>query len=74
MCRGFAFVDFLSKQEARSAADAVAGTHLYGRRLVRRYSAVQLQQHAKRNELAGAVLTHTRTKVPLQVSRSITIR
>ena len=33
-CRGFAFVDFLSKQEARSAADAVAGTHLYGRRLV----------------------------------------
>jgi hypothetical protein len=32
--RGFAFVDFLSKQEARSAADAVAGTHLYGRRLV----------------------------------------
>ena len=34
MCRGFAFVDFLSKQEARSAADAVAGTHLYGRRLV----------------------------------------
>ncbi len=34
LCRGFAFVDFLSKQEARSAADAVAGTHLYGRRLV----------------------------------------
>ena len=33
-CRGFAFVDFLSKQEARSTADAVAGTHLYGRRLV----------------------------------------
>ena len=27
-------MDFLSKQEARSAADAVAGTHLYGRRLV----------------------------------------
>lgn len=34
LCRGFAFVDFLSKQEARSAADAVTGTHLYGRRLV----------------------------------------
>ena len=33
-CRGFAFVDFLTKQEARSAAEAVAGTHLYGRRLV----------------------------------------
>ena len=34
MRRGFAFVDFLTKQEARQAADAVAGTHLYGRRLV----------------------------------------
>ncbi|KAK9806736.1 hypothetical protein WJX72_000950 [[Myrmecia] bisecta] len=32
--RGFAFVDFATKQEARNAADAVAGTHLYGRRLV----------------------------------------
>lgn len=32
--RGFAFVDFLTKQEAKSAAEAVAGTHLYGRRLV----------------------------------------
>ena len=27
-------MDFLTKQEARSAAEAVAGTHLYGRRLV----------------------------------------
>jgi multiple RNA-binding domain-containing protein 1 len=27
-------VDFLTKQEARQAAEAVAGTHLYGRRLV----------------------------------------
>lgn len=34
MRRGFAFVDFLTKQEAKSAAEAVAGTHLYGRRLV----------------------------------------
>jgi multiple RNA-binding domain-containing protein 1 len=32
--RGFAFVDFLTKQEAKSAAEAVSGTHLYGRRLV----------------------------------------
>lgn len=32
--RGFAFVDFLTKQEAKSAAEAVTGTHLYGRRLV----------------------------------------
>lgn len=27
-------MDFLTKQEAKSAADAVSGTHLYGRRLV----------------------------------------
>lgn len=33
-CRGFAFVDFATKQEARNAMEAVQGTHLYGRRLV----------------------------------------
>lgn len=32
--RGFAFVDFLSHQEAVNAMEAIAGTHLYGRRLV----------------------------------------
>jgi multiple RNA-binding domain-containing protein 1 len=32
--RGFAFVDFSTRQEARAAVEAVAGTHLYGRRLV----------------------------------------
>ena len=33
--RGFAFVDFLTKQEARNAFEATSGsTHLYGRRLV----------------------------------------
>ena len=33
-CRGFAFVDFATKQEAQAALEAVMGTHLYGRRLV----------------------------------------
>lgn len=32
--RGFAFVEFGSKQEAAAAMEATAGTHLYGRRLV----------------------------------------
>lgn len=32
--RGFAFVDFLTKQEALNAKEAVTGAHLYGRRLV----------------------------------------
>lgn len=32
--RGFAFVEYMTRQEAQSAIDTVAGTHLYGRRLV----------------------------------------
>eukprot|EP00658_Telonema_sp_P-2_P035178 TRINITY_DN25629_c0_g1_i4.p1 TRINITY_DN25629_c0_g1~~TRINITY_DN25629_c0_g1_i4.p1 ORF type:complete len:732 (+),score=240.79 TRINITY_DN25629_c0_g1_i4:253-2448(+) len=32
--RGFAFVDFLSKEEAKEAVESLAGTHLYGRHLV----------------------------------------
>ena len=32
--RGFAFVEFATPQEARGAVEAVAGAHLYGRRLV----------------------------------------
>ena len=32
--RGFAFVEFSTPQEAKSAVEAVSGTHLYGRRLV----------------------------------------
>ena len=32
--RGFAFVEFGSRQEATAAVEALTGTHLYGRRLV----------------------------------------
>ncbi|KAL1537533.1 multiple RNA-binding domain-containing protein 1-like [Salvia divinorum] len=32
--RGFAFVEFLTKQEARNALEALSNTHLYGRHLV----------------------------------------
>ncbi|KAJ3092773.1 hypothetical protein HK102_003036 [Quaeritorhiza haematococci] len=32
--RGFAFVDFVTKQEAKSAYDTLHATHLYGRHLV----------------------------------------
>jgi len=32
--RGFAFVDFVTKQEAKNAMDALFNTHLYGRHLV----------------------------------------
>ncbi|KAL3616640.1 hypothetical protein CASFOL_039034 [Castilleja foliolosa] len=32
--RGFAFVEFVTKQEARNALEALSNTHLYGRHLV----------------------------------------
>ena len=32
--RGFAFIEFASRQEAKTAVESVVGTHLYGRRLV----------------------------------------
>ena len=36
--RGFAFAEFVTKQEAKSALEGVAGVHLYGRRLVMEYA------------------------------------
>ncbi|GIL52539.1 hypothetical protein Vafri_8379 [Volvox africanus] len=36
--RGFAFVEFVTKQEAQNALEGVGGTHLYGRRLVVEYA------------------------------------
>ena len=37
--RGFAFVDFASAAEAKTAISSISGTHLYGRRLVLEYAA-----------------------------------
>lgn len=34
--RGFAFIDFLTRQEAQNAFEALHSTHLYGRHLVRK--------------------------------------
>ena len=36
--RGFAFVDFASAAEAKTAVTSISGTHLYGRRLVLEFS------------------------------------
>lgn len=36
--RGFAFVDFASAAEAKTAITSISGTHLYGRRLVLEFS------------------------------------
>ncbi|KAH9790131.1 hypothetical protein KPL71_003293 [Citrus sinensis] len=32
--RGFAFVEYVTKQEAQNALEALSNTHLYGRHLV----------------------------------------
>jgi multiple RNA-binding domain-containing protein 1 len=39
--RGFAFLEFTTKQEAQNALEGVGGTHLYGRRLVVEYAQVR---------------------------------
>ncbi len=36
--RGFAFIEFITKQEAKAALEGLSGTHLYGRRLVVEYA------------------------------------
>lgn len=36
--RGFAFLEFTTKQEAANALEGVGGTHLYGRRVVVEYA------------------------------------
>ena len=36
--RGFAFVEFLTQQEAKNAFQALQGSHLYGRKLVIEYA------------------------------------
>ena len=33
-CRGFSFIEFVTKQEAKNAAESIAVAHLYGRRLL----------------------------------------
>mmetsp|Transcript_47612 Transcript_47612/g.111103 ORF Transcript_47612/g.111103 Transcript_47612/m.111103 type:complete len:576 (+) Transcript_47612:2376-4103(+) len=52
--RGFAFIEYLSKQDAAKAMDALGNTHLYGRHLVLEWAADEqsmdaLRDKAKRN-------------------------
>jgi multiple RNA-binding domain-containing protein 1 len=52
--RGFAFVEYLSKQDAVKAMEALGNTHLYGRHLVLEWAADEqsldaLRDKAKRN-------------------------
>ena len=57
--RGFAFVDFLTKQEAKTAYESLASTHLYGRHLVIEWaedndSIDALREKAKRGHQQGS--------------------
>ena len=56
--RGFAFVEFLTKQEAQTAFEALAHTHFYGRHLVLEYAKAEesldeLRAKTKRKYDAG---------------------
>ncbi|KAI8464255.1 MAG: hypothetical protein J3K34DRAFT_380531 [Monoraphidium minutum] len=54
--RGFAFVEFVTKQEARNALEGVGGTHLYGRRLVVEYASAGEEGLDELRAKAGAAL------------------
>ena len=51
--RGFAFVEFASKGEAKKALEALRGTHLYGRHLVLQYAEEEKSVDALREKLRG---------------------
>jgi multiple RNA-binding domain-containing protein 1 len=56
--RGFAFVEFLTQDEARNAMQLCSSTHLYGRHLVLEYAKEgstvnELRDKAKRKSLSG---------------------
>ncbi len=52
--RGFAFVEFGSKQEAAAALEATAGIHLYGRRLVVEWAKADDGAGGVRNPVYGS--------------------
>ena len=56
--RGFAFVEFVSKQEATKALNALQSTHLYGRHIVVSYAeqerSVEEMRKKMRKELSDA--------------------
>ncbi|KAJ3385179.1 putative RNA-binding protein 19 [Entophlyctis sp. JEL0112] len=50
--RGFGFVDFLTKQEAKAAFDTLGSTHLYGRHLVMEWAEDESSVEAMRSKTA----------------------
>jgi multiple RNA-binding domain-containing protein 1 len=50
--RGFGFVDFLTKQEAKAAYESLSATHLYGRHLVMEWAEDETSVEAMRSKTA----------------------
>lgn len=59
--RGFAFLEFTTKQEAGNALEGVGGTHLYGRRLVVEYAAADAEGLAAGGEPADMAAARAKT-------------
>jgi multiple RNA-binding domain-containing protein 1 len=59
--RGFAFLEFTTKQEAANALDGVGGTHLYGRRLVVEYAQADAEGLTAAGELTDLQQARAKT-------------
>ena len=60
-CSDFAFVDFLTKQEAQHAFKSLAATHFYGRHLVIEYAKEDESLSELRAKVRECAVTHTST-------------
>lgn len=60
--RGFAFVEFASKNEAKSAFEALFSAHLYGRHLVIEYADEDENSHMSVGQLQAKMATHMAKK------------
>lgn len=60
--RGFAFVEFASKNEAKSAFEALSSAHLYGRHLVIEYADEQEDGHLSVGQLQAKMAAHMAKK------------
>ena len=62
--RGFAFVEFVSKQEAAKALAALQSTHLYGRHIVVSYAEQERSVEEMRKKMRKVTLSRTLTPYP----------
>ena len=60
--RGFAFVEYVTGQDAREAMDSLKGTHLYGRRLVLEWADEDDEGEGEGGEDGGGEITPPKNK------------